>query len=64
MQWMRHPEIELPAQFAEAAVPAWEARGWIRCDPPPEVNPVTAHQIPEPEQPVTPAEVADEPEED
>jgi hypothetical protein len=37
--WMRHPDIDDPARFAEAAVDAWKARGWVECDAPAELDP-------------------------
>lgn len=32
--WMRYPETGGRQRFAERSVPAWEARGWERCEAP------------------------------
>jgi hypothetical protein len=37
--WMRHPDIDDAARFAEAAADVWKARGWVECDPPTETDP-------------------------
>ncbi len=34
--WLRHPETGGMNAFPPAAVPMWEVRGWVRCDPPAE----------------------------
>ena len=45
MVWMRHGD-GVPGQLPAAAAAHWEAMGWVRCDAPPEVNPVLRDHAP------------------
>lgn len=45
--WLEHPETGGKAQFADAAVDIWTARGWRECDPPDEPD-LTKDPAPDP----------------
>lgn len=47
MVWMRAKGTG-PAQFPRAAAPLWQARGWMPCDAPQEVDPALVEHQPPP----------------
>jgi hypothetical protein len=42
--WLRHEGIADPFHCPAGAVKDWQDNGWEPCDPPQEVNPVTAER--------------------
>jgi hypothetical protein len=46
MVWAWHEGIEQPAKFPAAALPVWEAKGWVPGPPPEPVSPFNGDQLP------------------
>lgn len=57
--WLQNVEHGGKAKFVAQAVPLWEPRGWVPCEPPQVVDLATAHQsveaLPAMPQPSAPA---------
>jgi hypothetical protein len=48
--WLEWPETGYRHRFGVAAAEAWQAKGWVPCDPPPDVpDPRLRDPEPEPE---------------
>jgi hypothetical protein len=53
MVWMEYPPTGVKHQFGERAAEAWQAKGWVACDPPEETEDPNLRDPAPPAEPVT-----------
>jgi hypothetical protein len=58
--WMRHGDGQ-PAAFPRGSVDAWQVKGWLPCEAPPDVDPALAEHVPAAAAPAGSEPQADEP---